>query len=354
MCYVSHFMPLYIDLHIDNKLTPELIQQCHIADKAIQDKYGVRYLQVLLNQPQGYLFCLVEGPDKEACARVHAEAHGSIACNILEITSSDVGALLAGKNKDSFDFTLNPDGTVDSGNRAILMISILGSVRACTAARQIIQTELNGHKARIADSFGNAMASIFSTATAAVDAATSIQKKLAAGNIAVEARIGVNFGSPMEAEGTLFEDVCRVAQRLAFISPARQVAVSSKVSQLYHGADDVLTQEVKVVSAADEEFLERLMDAAEKVWDDSEVNIVDFATTIGMSKSQLTRKLHSLAGMSPNEFLNEYRLRRAMELMLDGKMNIAEVSVTIGFNNPSYFTKCFRERFGMPPSEFRD
>jgi hypothetical protein len=80
-------MPLYIDLHIDNKLTSELIKKCHVADKAIQEKYGVRYLQILLNQPQGYLFCLVDGLDKESCAKVHQEAYGNIACNILEAIS---------------------------------------------------------------------------------------------------------------------------------------------------------------------------------------------------------------------------------------------------------------------------
>src|SRR6185503_17895801 len=105
-------MPLYIDLHVDSKLTAEDVRQCHIADKEIQEKYGVRYLQILLNQPQGYLFCLVEGPDKEACAKVHQEAHGSIACNILEITQSDFSALLADKQKNVLDFTINHDGTL--------------------------------------------------------------------------------------------------------------------------------------------------------------------------------------------------------------------------------------------------
>src|SRR5690349_21986421 len=117
-------MPLFIDLHIDPSLTPEDVKQCHVADKKIQEKYGVRYLQILLNQPQGHLFCLVEGPDKEACARVHREAHGNVACNVLEITESDFSMLLTGKQKDATDFTLDADGSVDTGVRAVLTFHV--------------------------------------------------------------------------------------------------------------------------------------------------------------------------------------------------------------------------------------
>jgi len=65
-----------------------------------------------------------------------------------------------------------------------------------------------------------------------------------------------------------------------------------------------------------------------------------------MSKSQLARKLNALSGLSPNDFLKEFKLRKAIALMEDQNMNIAEVTMAIGFSNPSYFTKCFRKRFG--------
>src|SRR5882672_8156896 len=131
-------MPLYIDLHIDRNLTLDIIKKFHVADKAIQAKYGVRYLQILLNQPQGYLFCLVEGPNKESCAKVHQEAHGNIACNILEITEAAFSALLGSKQKDGTDFTINRDGTIDTGTRALLAIDLLGSPEHYLAVKEII------------------------------------------------------------------------------------------------------------------------------------------------------------------------------------------------------------------------
>ena len=82
---------------------------------------------------------MVEGPDKESCAKVHQEAHGNIACNILEITESDFSALLSNKPKDGLDFTLNKDGTLDTGNRTILSLSLIGSPEHHKASKEIIK-----------------------------------------------------------------------------------------------------------------------------------------------------------------------------------------------------------------------
>src|SRR5882762_1904121 len=171
-------MPLYIDLHIDRNLTLDIIKQFHMADKAIQAKYGVRYLQILLNQPQGYLFCLVEGPDKESCAKVHQEAHGNIACNILEVTESDFSALLANTKKDGADFTLNSDGTLDTGVRALLGINLLGSPEHYREAKEIIREGLQQNEGRAGESLDNRLVVIFDNSTAAIDAGIRIRSKL--------------------------------------------------------------------------------------------------------------------------------------------------------------------------------
>mgnify|MGYP003546818225 FL=1 len=73
-------MPLYMDFHKIENLTVEAVKTAHIADVAIQEKYGVRYHQFWVNELAGTVFCLMEGPDKESCEAVHHEAHGNIAC----------------------------------------------------------------------------------------------------------------------------------------------------------------------------------------------------------------------------------------------------------------------------------
>jgi AraC-like DNA-binding protein len=345
-------MPLYIDLHIDSQLTPDLIRQCHVADKAIQAKYGVRYLQILLNQPQGYLFCLVEGPDKESCARVHQEAHGNIACNILEITESDFSALLANKKKDATDFTINSDGTLDTGIRALLGISLLGSTDHYKAAKEVIRDVLQQDEGKMEHSFENRLIVIFDSTTAAIDAGIHIRERIAEKKIPIELRLAVSLGSPLESNGSFFEDVRRSVDHFSFISMDGQLTLSSKILDRYTGDTKKIMRALKVISPVDEKFLNLVMEGVERIWDKNDTTTPDFAREVGMSKSQLARKLKTLSDLSPNDFLKEYKLRKAIALMEDRKMNIAEVTMAIGFSNPSYFTKCFRKRFGLAPSNF--
>lgn len=346
-------MPLFIDLHIDSTLTLDIIQKYHVADKAIQAKYGVRYLQILLNQPQGYLFCLVEGPDKESCARVHQEAHGHIACNILEITESDFSALLANKQVDKLDFTLNNDGTFDTGTRTLLYINLLGTSQNCRAAKEVIKQELKQNDGRTGESFENQLTIVFDSATAAIDTAIRIRERMSAGEIPIELRMAVNLGPPLKEQGSFFEDVRKSVEHFAFLSGNRQITVSSKVMQLYNGNWKRDKKTIKIVEAVDEKFLATLMEAVEKLWNKSDLTMNEFAHEVGVSKSQLARKLKTLTELSPNDFIKEYKLRKAVWLMEGRLLNMTEISMEVGFSNPSYFTKCFRKRFGKVPTEYQ-
>ncbi|HTH56508.1 MAG TPA: nickel-binding protein [Cyclobacteriaceae bacterium] len=345
-------MPLFIDLHIDNSLTLDIIKQAHLADKALQAKHGVRYLQIMLNQPQGYLFCLMEGPDKESCARVHQEAHGHIACNILEITESDFSALVSNKQMDSLDFTLNGDGSLDTGIRTLLYISLLGSPENCRTTKEIINKLLKQSDGRSGESFENQLMVLFDSTTIAVDTAMSIRQSITESNVSVELRMAANLGPPLKEKGNFFEDVRKSVEHFAFLSENGQITISSKAMQLYTGDRKNNINALKVVQAADEKFLDELMGSLEKVWNKNDLTMDDFAREIGVSKSQLARKLKTLVEFTPNDFIKEYKLRKAVSLMDDQRLNMAEISMEVGFSNPSYFTKCFRKRFGKAPSEY--
>lgn len=79
-------MPLYMDTHRNMKnLTKEALEQAHQMDLKVQAKYGVKFLKYWYNESQGTVFCLCEGPNKEAANKVHQEAHGSLADEVLEI-----------------------------------------------------------------------------------------------------------------------------------------------------------------------------------------------------------------------------------------------------------------------------
>lgn len=80
-------MPLYLDIHskVDG-LTANAVEDLHKKDLEVQDKYGVKYLKYWYDLITQRVFCLVEAPNKEAAERVHREAHGNVADEIIEVS----------------------------------------------------------------------------------------------------------------------------------------------------------------------------------------------------------------------------------------------------------------------------
>lgn len=107
------------------------------------------------------------------------------------------------------------------------------------------------------------------------------------------------------------------------------------------------------VKSMDESFLEKLKGEVEKNLDNEQLGVLDIAASMSMSRSQLLRKLKALTNLAPNEFIRNYRLVRARELIINNAGSTAEIAFNVGFSSPSYFTRCFREYFGTPPSELR-
>jgi len=105
------------------------------------------------------------------------------------------------------------------------------------------------------------------------------------------------------------------------------------------------------VSDVDEKFLQRLMDVVEASIDDSDFNVSVLCKKTGISRPQLYRKLQALTGQSVHEFIRTVRLKRAAQLLETGKLSIAEVAYRVGFNDPHYFSRCFKKQFGISPSK---
>ena len=79
--------------------------------------------------------------------------------------------------------------------------------------------------------------------------------------------------------------------------------------------------------------------------------INDIAKDLGFSKSTLTRRLKSLIDKSPIEILSEFRLHKAKSLLSEGKMSVSEIAYEVGFNDPSYFSRKYKDYFGTSPSK---
>lgn len=111
------------------------------------------------------------------------------------------------------------------------------------------------------------------------------------------------------------------------------------------------SKDISVVSI-DEKFIYRLIDICHKHMADSKFSIESIGLEVGLSRSQLYRKLKGLTGKSATDFLKTLRLKRAALLMLQHQENISQIAYEVGFNNLSYFAKSFKELFGKTPSEY--
>jgi len=71
-----------------------------------------------------------------------------------------------------------------------------------------------------------------------------------------------------------------------------------------------------------------------------------------LSRPQLYRKISSIAGVTVSEFIKEIRLKRAAQLLMQKPSSISEVAYQVGFNDPKYFSKCFKQMFGVSPAQY--
>ena len=105
-------------------------------------------------------------------------------------------------------------------------------------------------------------------------------------------------------------------------------------------------------TAIDQAFLEKALAVAEERLEDEDFSIEDFARKVGMSRSQLHRKLHALTNQSASHFIRSVRLQRASELLRRHDGSVGEIAYRVGFGSQAYFTRCFQERFGCSPKEY--
>jgi len=104
---------------------------------------------------------------------------------------------------------------------------------------------------------------------------------------------------------------------------------------------------------ANDTLLKKLREEVEVNLQNEQFSVEELAERMNMSRSHLHRKLKQATGQSVNQFIREYRLQRAMELLRKEDINVSEVAFQVGFGSPSYFTTCFTEYYGYPPGEVK-
>jgi signal transduction histidine kinase/ligand-binding sensor domain-containing protein/DNA-binding response OmpR family regulator len=131
------------------------------------------------------------------------------------------------------------------------------------------------------------------------------------------------------------------------------IALRDRIRKMFQD-NDVLNIEPRQVrlTSADEVFVEQIVQSIERNMSNPDFTVEDLGRDVGMSKTQLYRKLKALTNQSANEFIRTMRLKRAAQLLSQNQMTVAQVTYEVGFIDLPYFRECFKKMFGVTPSEY--
>lgn len=365
-------MPMFMDYHKGLSVSIEDVKKAHIADEAVQSKYGVVYHQFWVNEEDGTVFCLMEGPDKESCAAVHREAHGNVACSIVEVAVGFYQLLMGNGQIVDHGLVRHGDGTPDKGIRNILVVNIQGvttiknsreykSLKAPLSAKQLALSYVSSCGGReVSWIHDDSLVAAFDGSRQALKCATQLQQALTdrmssrvndEWNIVF--RMGLSAGQPLTEDGDFFSEAITLARRLCSVANPNELVISQGVEEAVDMTEFVCdAKSVRVFSSREEDFISNLFSISEEKLSDELFTIGSLSRNIGMSRPQFYRKVISLTGKSPNDFVRDLRMEKALTLIRKKAGNISEIALEVGYSNPSYFARCFQLRYGCKPSRF--
>lgn len=133
---------------------------------------------------------------------------------------------------------------------------------------------------------------------------------------------------------------------------SQQIAERKKLQERY-SKELVLKPTEIIVDSYDEKFINKLQTILDKNLSNPDFTAENFATEANLSRMQLHRKLKTLFGVSATEFIRNERIKIAHDLLKNSKTTISEVAYSVGFNEVTYFSKCFKDFYKITPSEFQ-
>jgi class 3 adenylate cyclase len=237
-------VPIFLDRHDLSGLTAADIAEAHRKDLEVQMQYGVRFLTYWFDESRGTGFCLIDAPDIETAMRVHDEAHGDVAKDVIEVDLSAVQAFL-GRVSDPAPSNGTNEVTFDSALRAIMFTDIVGStsmterlgdtrsVEMVRAHDALVRRALKDTGGCVVKHTGDGIMASFEDAATSVKCARAIQQAFEAFNLAsnekLHVRIGIDVGEPVADSNDLFGATVQMAARLCQLAQPDAILVSNAV-----------------------------------------------------------------------------------------------------------------------------
>lgn len=361
-------MPIYMDVHIVPGVKAINVAEAHRKDLLHQDEYACKCMTYWIDEVRESIFCLIEAPTKEAVEEMHNKAHGLVPHKVIEVNTTLVESFLGriydpadAETVDGMKVFTDPSFrvlVVTKMTDPVLLQHKLGVEKATALLEKhnsLIRKNIAQHGGSEVEHGGNGFIISFSSASRAVSCAMAVQKELPDDDKkSLGFAIGINAGEPIEKSNKLFGDTIQLAGAICTMANVSQISVASAVKELVAKDFQNDGKAFLSLSPQDEALLQELFTKLEENWQDSEFDMEIYCHSMAMSKSNLYRKTISLTGLSPNILLKEFRLEKAKEMLKKKRYNISQITFESGFTSPSYFTKCFKKKYGLLPMEYID
>lgn len=240
-------MPLYMDRHDLQGVTPADVAAAHVSDLEIQDKYGVRYITYWFDPNDQTVFCLCEAPNAEAAQLVHRESHGLIPNRIIEVDTRRVEEFLGKIEEPS-----PGEPWAESALRTILFTDMEGStaltqklgddmaMEVLRTHDRIAQDAISSHRGRSIKHTGDGIMACFPSVVRGLRCAIAIQQGLEelsgqGYEPRIRVRIGLSAGEPVTENDDLFGTSVQLAARICAACDPDAILAASVVRELSAG-----------------------------------------------------------------------------------------------------------------------
>ena len=240
-------MPHYLDRHDDVDISADELARLHLTDLSVQGRYGVDFLTYWYDYRQHKAYCLVEAPSATTAIEVHAQAHGNLPSEIIQV---DLGEVLRALGRVADPVTDQPID--EPATRTILFTDIVGSttwidrrgddfgIELVRIHDEAVYAVRSKHGGREVKHTGDGVMLAFDSPADAVRLSIEVQRNLAELRASqpeypLEIRIGVNTGEPVTKGADLFGAAVNLAARLCEVAEAGSILVSAAVRDLTSG-----------------------------------------------------------------------------------------------------------------------
>jgi AraC-like DNA-binding protein len=339
-------MPLYMEFHKAANLSMEALTTRASAGNEILNQFNVKYHQFWFSEETGTVFCLIEGPSRNICESVHRALYGTGFDSLTTVKECLASDHQEGRTENYSRFSVRKGYIVMASITEVETVS--GNDQRQVDARGIVSELMRCDSGVEIDSESSeSVVAYFSSAVHALGCAAEIQNKLLIeGQEKFRVAVLPNL-SEVSGESVFLDH----ARELQSVCEDSCVVISSTLRDVVKQHHPNFRQ-FRILTVQEELFLGSIFHILTQHLQDEHFNVESLAHFAGISRPQLYRKIHSLTGRSPNTFIRDLRMEKALSLLRRRDRNICEVAFEVGYTNPSYFARTFAEKFGCTPSDY--